>query len=122
MKAELKRWTGYGAASALDAAKGGGWYGKRPARPPAKRTGHGGIRLDPRPGLDRRHRDSSDHGQPDQQRLFQRRRRSRRVTRQRSTLGHRYRPCPSRGWELELAPNSVAWLSSVAGRPSRGGA
>src|SRR5438128_12498550 len=43
------------------------------ASAPAKRPGHGRICPDPRPGLDCRYRDSFDHGQPDSERLFERR-------------------------------------------------
>src|SRR5207248_1349735 len=145
MKADPQRWTGYRAGSALVTGKGGGWNGTH-ARPQANRTGHGGVRLDPRPGLDRRHRDSSDHGQPDQQRLLQRRRRAWRLTPDRPALqaGASLSTMPQPWWrgavfyqvclplggrllrasnprvnrrrELrELAPNSAAWLSSVAG-------
>ena len=44
--------------------------------PPSVRAGHGRVRADPGPGLDRRDRDPVDDGQAGQERLFERRRSS----------------------------------------------
>src|SRR3989475_11562242 len=71
MNAEVERCTSYRSNTLSRERKEGDYPYGQPAEPP-ERPRHGRVRPDPGPGFDRRHRDSFDHGQPDQQRFLER--------------------------------------------------